>query len=75
LENHFWQQIEMVAKNCEMSWKQWAEKTLAEKPLGANSASWLRLNCLHSAIKSHPKTSVEPTNPPKESYGEKITPA
>ena len=58
LENYFWQQIEVVAKNCGMSWRQWSEKTLTAKPLGTNSASWLRVNCLLST---------------KESYGEKTT--
>ena len=68
LENYFWQQIEMVAKNCGMSWRQWAETTLTAKPLGANSASWLRLNCLQSAIQSHPQAVIE-LHQPKESHG------
>lgn len=59
LENHFWQQIEVVAQSKGLDWRQWAEMTLSEKPSGANSASWLRVNCLLGT---------------KESYGEKITP-
>ena len=58
LENHFWQQIEVVAKSKGLDWRRWAEKTLSEKPSGANSASWLRVNCLLGT---------------KESYGEKTT--
>jgi predicted DNA-binding ribbon-helix-helix protein len=50
LENYFWQQIEVVAKNCGMSWRHWAENTLSEKPSGANSASWLRVNCLCNVL-------------------------
>jgi predicted DNA-binding ribbon-helix-helix protein len=54
LENHFWQQIEVVAQSKGLDWRQWAEKTISVKPSGVNSASWLRVNCLLSAIKSHP---------------------
>jgi predicted DNA-binding ribbon-helix-helix protein len=58
LEADFWQQIEVLAKQSGLSWRQWSEKTLTAKPLGTNSASWLRVNCLLST---------------KESYGEKTT--
>ena len=58
LEADFWQQIEVLAKQSGLSWRQWSEKTLTAKPLGTNSASWLRVNCLLST---------------KEFYGEKIT--
>jgi len=58
LEADFWQQIEVLAKQSGLSWRQWSEKTLTAKPLGTNSASWLRVNCLLST---------------KEFYGEKVT--
>lgn len=53
LEDFFWQQIEVVAQSKGLSWRQWAEKTLSEKPSGANSASWLRVNCLLSTKESY----------------------
>jgi len=46
LENFFWQQIEGLATKKGLTWRQWAESTLSEKPVGANSASWLRVHCL-----------------------------
>lgn len=58
LESYFWQEIEVLAKDCGLSWRQWAEAILKAKPFGANSASWLRINCLQGT---------------KESYGKKTT--
>lgn len=53
LENYFWQQIEVVAQSKGLDWRQWAEKTISAKPSGANSASWLRVNCLLSTKDSY----------------------
>ena len=46
LETDFWQQIEVLARQRGLNWRQWSEDTLTAKPLGTNSASWLRVNCL-----------------------------
>jgi len=50
LENYFWEQIDRVAEKKGLSWRHWAENTLSEKPSGANSASWLRVNCLCNVL-------------------------
>jgi predicted DNA-binding ribbon-helix-helix protein len=46
LEDKFWQEIEGLAEKRGMSWRQWAENALSAKPVGENSASWLRVHCL-----------------------------
>ena len=46
LENHFWQAIEGLATKNGQTWKQWVESTLSAKPIGINSASWLRVSSL-----------------------------
>ena len=46
LENSFWQAIDVVATKLGLTWRQWVENILSAKPVGANSASWLRVNCL-----------------------------
>jgi predicted DNA-binding ribbon-helix-helix protein len=51
LETAFWQQIEVLAKQSGLSWRQWAENTLTAKPFGANSTSWLRVRCLLLTMK------------------------
>jgi predicted DNA-binding ribbon-helix-helix protein len=52
LENYFWLLIEETAKRKGLNWRQWVEKALSVKPFDANSASWLRVNCLLNAIQS-----------------------
>jgi predicted DNA-binding ribbon-helix-helix protein len=51
LEAAFWGQIEALAKQKGLGWRQWTENTLAAKPCGANSTSWLRVRCLLLTIK------------------------
>jgi predicted DNA-binding ribbon-helix-helix protein len=58
LEADFWQQIEVLAKQRGLSWRQWSENTLNAKPIGTNSASWLRVNCLLSTKESYGKETT-----------------
>ncbi len=63
LENYFWEQIDKVAEKKGLSWRLWAEKTLAEKPSGANSASWLRVNCLCKVLEASQVESTPQVKP------------
>jgi predicted DNA-binding ribbon-helix-helix protein len=59
LENFFWSQIEVVAKNRGVHWRQWAQHTLSTKPAGINAASWLRINCLHNIKESYEEQACQ----------------
>lgn len=64
LENYFWEQIDRVAEKKGLSWRHWAENALSEKPTGANSASWLRVNCLSNVLGAS-QVELTPQTKPK----------
>lgn len=46
LEQNFWDEIDHQASESGLTWADWVTKTLATKPQGVGSASWLRVTCL-----------------------------